>query len=181
MTKLAAFALGVAFGAAAVFAITTATAAPTGLHATDSASMQPTLRQGDRFLADHGFYRSNAPRRGEVAVYQHPRQPGIVYVKRIVALAGDRIAIRDGRVILNGVAIDESYAVAGDPGAFHANMPEITVPTGHVFVLGDNRAMSSDSRVRGHGTVPVANLRGRASFIVWSHDFTRIGRYVGTP
>jgi signal peptidase I len=180
MSKFAAFVFGLALGAAAVFAITTATAAPTGLHSTESASMQPTIRQGDRFLADRSFYRVNTPRHGEVAVYLHPRLPGVVYIKRIVALGGDRIAIRDGRVILNGVAIDEPYAMPGDPNTFHSNMPEITVPQGQVFVLGDNRAMSSDSRVRSHGMVPVDNLRGRATFIVWSSDFSRVGRYVGT-
>jgi signal peptidase I len=160
---------------------TPAVAALPGFQSTQSPSMQPTIRQGDRFLVDNGYYASNRPSRGDVAVYQHPRRHHLFYIKRIVALAGDRIAIVRGHVILNGVAVDEPYAVPGDPHAFHANMAEITVPGGFVFVLGDNRAMSSDSRaVATHGLVPVENLRARATYIVWSNDLTRIGSWIGT-
>ena len=165
---------------ATTVAFTPAVAAPTGWFSVESTSMRPTLRQGDRFLVDRGFYRTHSPRRGDVAVYAHPRQADYVYIKRIVALAGDRIAIRAGRVILNGVAIEERYAIPGDPNAFYNNTSEITVPDGYVFVLGDNRSMSSDSRVAAHGLVPVENLRARATYILWSRDLARIGTYVGT-
>jgi signal peptidase I len=159
-----------------------AVAALPGFQSTESPSMRPTIRQGDRFLVDNGYYASNRPNRGDVAVYQHPQQRHLQYIKRIVTLPGDRIAMAHGHVILNGVAIEEPYAVPGDPNAFHANMAEITVPDGHVFVVGDNRSMSSDSRAMAtHGLVPVENLRARASYIVWSNDLARIGNWIGTP
>jgi len=173
-------ALGLAMAAMAAMAAAPVVAAPVVMHVTESMSMQPTIRQGDRFLADRGFYASNAPRRGDVALYLHPRQADVVYIKRIAAIAGDRIAIRDGRVILNGIAIEEPYAVIGDPNAFYNNTREMTVPEGFVFVLGDNRSLSSDSRAAAHGLVPVANLRGRATYILWSRDLTRIGTFVGS-
>jgi signal peptidase I len=176
--RFAALAFGLAI--AAVIA-TPAAAALAALFSVESSSMQPTLRQGDRFLADRGFYQTHTPGRGEVAIYAHPRRADTVYIKRIVAIAGDRIQLRDGRVILNGTAIDEPYAVPGDPASFYANTAEVTVPDGFVFVLGDNRALSSDSRVAGHGLVPVENLRARATYILWSSDLARIGTYVGTP
>lgn len=167
--------------ALAGLAATPAAATLPGFHSIESSSMQPTLRAGDRFLVDRSFYDSHAPSRGDVVLYGLPRRPDVVYIKRIAALPGDRIAIRRGRVILNGVAIDEPYAVPGDPNAYYNTMTEITVPAGFVFVLGDNRSMSSDSRVPAHGLVPLANLRARATYIVWSNDLARIGTFVGTP
>ena len=162
--------------------VSSAAASPLRMFSAQSSSMQPTIHRGDRFLADRGYYRTHPPSRGDVAIYQHPREASDVDVKRIVALPGDRIAIRDGRVILNGEAIAESYAVPGDPNAFYNHTPEITVPEGRVFVLGDNRANSSDSRaVQRHGLVPVENLRARAHTIVWSSNLKRIGTFVGAP
>ena len=174
-----------AFGLALMatcLSVSSAAASPLGVFSAQSSSMQPTIHRGDRFLADRGYYRTHPPSRGDVAIYQHPREARDIDVKRIVALAGDRIEIREGRVILNGEAIAESYAVPGDPNAFYNHTREITVPAGHVFVLGDNRANSSDSRAaQRHGLVPVENLRARANYIVWSNDLMRIGTFVGAP
>jgi signal peptidase I len=179
---VALFAVGVALGVASCLMLTRDRATPAGLHSVDSYSMQPTILRGERFLADRNHYRHNAPARGEIAVYVHPRQPELLYVKRIIALPGDRVAIRNGRAIVNGFALEEPYAILGDPAAPYNNAREITVPDGYVFVLGDNRANSLDSRaVNDHGMVPVANLRGRTTDIAWSRNLSRIGRWIGTP
>jgi signal peptidase I len=147
-----------------------------------TASMAPTLRQGEFSLADATYYHSRHPSRGEVAVYVHPKQPDIHYIKRIVAVEGDRIAVKGGRAIVNGMAVEEPYVDAGPANAAHANMPEIQVPAGHVFVLGDNRANSEDSRdTAAHGPVPVANLIGRVTDIAFSDNLGRMGRWIGTP
>ena len=179
---LALLGVSAALNVASCLALTRGVATPAGVHSVDSYSMQPAIQRGDRFLADRTYYRRNVPARGDVAVYLHPRQPEVLYVKRIVALAGDRVAIRDGRAVVNGFALDEPYAILGAPGARYNNAAEITVPDGHVFMLGDNRANSLDSRaVNDHGPVPVENLRARATDIAWSRTLSRIGRWIGTP
>jgi signal peptidase I len=145
-------------------------------------SMAPTLRAGEIFLADATYYQSRAPMRGEVAVYVHPKQPNVHYIKRIVAVEGDRIAIKDGRAVVNGMVGAEPYVDAGDPNGPFANMAELRVPAGHVFVLGDNRGESVDSRdTVAHGPVPVANLIGRVTDIAFSYNLARLGRWIGTP
>jgi signal peptidase I len=145
-------------------------------------SMEPTLRVGEYFLADATYYRSRAPSRGDVAVYLHPKQTHLYYIKRIVAVEGDRIAIKGGRAVVNGMMVEEPYLdVAAADGRF-ANMPEVRVPVGHVYVLGDNRSNSVDSRDSvAHGAVPVGNLIGRVTDIAISRHLPRIGRWVGTP
>jgi signal peptidase I len=147
-----------------------------------AASMAPTLQTGEYFLADATFYRGRQPSRGEVAVYVHPKQPDLHYIKRIIAVEGDRIAIKGGRAVVNGVAIEEPYVNVGAPDAAFANMVEIRVPPAHVFVLGDNRANSVDSRDSvAHGPVPVTKLIGRVTDIAFSHALNRMGRWIGTP
>jgi signal peptidase I len=145
-------------------------------------SMEPTLRVGEYFLADATYYHSRHPSRGEVVVYVHPKQEQVHYIKRIVAVEGDRIAIKGGHAIVNGMMVEEPYVDPGDPHARFANEAEIRVPPGHVYVLGDNRANSVDSRDRiAHGPVPVANLIGRVTDIAISRHVFRMGRWVGTP
>jgi signal peptidase I len=145
-------------------------------------SMEPTLRVGEYFLADATYYRSRAPSRGDVAVYLHPKQSHLYYIKRIVAVEGDRIAIKGGRAVVNGMMVEEPYLDVGVADGRFANMTELRVPAGHVYVLGDNRSNSVDSRdTVAHGAVPVANLIGRVTDIAISRHLPRIGRWVGTP
>ena len=147
-----------------------------------ASSMEPTVRAGEFFLADATYYRSHKPSRGEVAVYVHPKQPGVHSIKRIAAVEGDRIAIKAGHAVVNGMPVEEPYADVGAPGAPLATMPETRVAAGHIFVLGDNRADSVDSRdAVAHGPVPVDNLIGRVTDIAFSRVVTRMGRWVGTP
>jgi signal peptidase I len=147
-----------------------------------SPSMEPTLRMDEYFLADATYYQSRHPSRGEVAVYVHPKQEQVHYIKRIVAIEGDRIALKGGRAIVNGVMVEEPYVDVGDPQARFANEPEIRVPLGYVYVLGDNRAYSVDSRDRiAHGPVPIGNLIGRVTDIAISRHLGRMGRWICTP
>jgi signal peptidase I len=158
-----------------------------------TASMEPTLREGEYFLADATYYRSRPPSRGEVAVYVHPKQPDLHQIKRIVAVEGDRIAIKAGRTFVNGMAVEEPYVEPSTPrptladtretsGAAGADMPETRVPAGYVFVLGDNRSIAVDSRDQvAHGPVPIKNLIGRVTDIAFSRHLPRLGRWIGTP
>jgi signal peptidase I len=146
-----------------------------------SGSMQPTIRTGETLLADMSHYRRHPPRRGELAIYQTPGTAGDLAIKRILALAGDRVLVRRGRAIVNGRQLDEPYADVGDPGWSYNNTATFVVPPGSVFMLGDNRANSKDSRVRSHGFVAVGHLVGRAMRIAWTADLSRLGRWIGTP
>ena len=119
--------------------------------------------------------------RGEVVVYRHPKQTQLRSIKRIIAVEGDRIAIKGGRAIVNGITIEEPYLEESADGSV-SDMPEAQVPAGHVFVLGDNRANSVDSRdTLAHGPVPLENLIGRVTDVAISRHLTRMGRWIGTP
>jgi signal peptidase I len=145
-----------------------------------SGSMAPTLRLHEWFVVDTAYYRGHAPARGELVVYRLPRDPDALYVKRIVALGGDRIEFRDGRALVNGTPLSEPYIEAG-PRTPYNTMAAVTVPAGHMFVAGDNRANSTDSRVAAHGTVPVQNLVGRGTEIFWPQDKSRAGLALVAP
>ena len=147
-----------------------------------SSSMEPTIRLGEWVLADTHYYRGHAPARGDLVMYRLPTDNETIYIKRIVGLAGDHIAFRDGRAIVNGTETREPFADFGDPKAFYNNTAEVTVPPDHLFVAGDNRANSSDSRVmRNHGMVPVQNLVARATDVFMTEDLDRAGLWIGSP
>jgi signal peptidase I len=139
-----------------------------------SGSMETTLRKPDRVLVNKFVYRTRAIRRGEIVVFRAPdswRRPGEKdFIKRVVGLSGDRVACCDlsGRVTVNGVALDEPYIDPDAPPSYNAF--DVTVPTGRVFVMGDHRAISADSRrhLDDHrGTIAESSVVGRAFMVVW--------------
>ena len=83
-------------------------------------------------------------------------------IKRVVAVGGDVVGVVDNRLIVNGVAVDEPYLA---PGAFMPDMASLAIPEGHLFMMGDNRSSSSDSRV--FGPVPVDHVIGEAIVRIW--------------
>ena len=141
--------------------------------------MTPTLRPGETFLADVLYFRRHAPQRGDVVVFDRPKQPGVRSIMRVVALGGDRVSVLRGRTVVNGTPLNERYAGAGDPAASINTTGEWSVPQGAVFLLGDNRSNSADSRR--YGPVPIGSLVGRATEVVVSERFDRIGKWIGTP
>jgi len=147
-----------------------------------STSMEPTLRETEWVLADTSYFKQHTPSRGDVIVYRLPKDPSTTFVKRVVALAGDRVSFRGGQMMLNGSAVSEPYARAGDPKAFINTTAEFVVPADHVFVVGDNRDNSLDSRARDqHGPVPIENLIGRATEVFLTDAPERAGLWVGSP
>jgi len=123
-------------------------------------SMEPCLHDGDRLVVDRVSYSLGDVARGDVVILRYPRNPEVDFVKRVVALPGDRIAMVDGVLMVNGVAAD-SYGCIPD----HQHLPETVVPPGDFFVLGDNRAVSCDSR--DFGLVDHALLKGRVRARFW--------------
>jgi signal peptidase I len=139
--------------------------------------MEPNLYTGERLLGNKLLYRLHPPRRGDVVVFRYPNNPRKLYVKRIVALPGEAVAIRGGAVYLNSKRLRERYVV----NAAHGFYPTTRVPRGQYFVLGDNRDHSSDSRT--WGFVPARCLEGKVWLRYW--PLRRAGvlpdRWAGQP
>ena len=125
-------------------------------------SMEPSLSEDERVIVDLVTYRLRVPQRGEIIILDPPSgDAGPPLIKRIIGLPGDMVAIRSGAVYVNGDLLDEPYL---DQLTF-GEKPAQLVPEEHVFVLGDNREASNDSRY--FGMVPYESLRGRAILRYW--------------
>jgi signal peptidase I len=123
-------------------------------------SMQPNLFCGDRVMTEKVSYRFAAPRRGDVVIVRRPA-PEKSLIKRVVALAGEVVEVRQGHVRIDGQPIAEPWVTYfGGPDDGPAR-----VPVDHVFVLGDNRPNSRDSREI--GAVPLSAVRAHAIFVYW--------------
>jgi len=130
-------------------------------------SMTPGIRDGDRILVEPWSYWLTEVERGDVVVLRYPLDPQVDYIKRVIGLPGDTVAIVGGRLWVNGSLYDEPYAI-DDALAWHVER----VRPDHCFVLGDNRPRSADSR--DFGQVPLDLLRGRVDLRVW--PLARAGR-----
>ncbi|MFG2575934.1 signal peptidase I [Streptomyces sp. NPDC048481] len=149
-----------------------------------SGSMENGLRIGDRVLVNKLAYRFGAaPRRGDVVVFDGTGYFGNSdYVKRVVGVGGDHVVCcdKEGRIQVNGRSVDEStFLYPGDSPSTVGF--DVVVPDGRLFVLGDHRARSSDSRDHlgspGGGMIPVGDVVGRADWIVWPYaHLTRLSR-----
>lgn len=151
-----------------------------------SESMVPTLDVGDRVLANKFIYRFTEPERGDIVVFESleggiiPVQQNLIgriagvftggggnrgenLIKRVVGVPGDEIAVRNGMLFVNGGPQKEPYVNEASPDRSFA--APVTVPEGHVFVMGDNRANSRDSRF--FGPVPKEKIEGEAFLRFW--------------
>jgi len=124
-------------------------------------SMEPHIISGEYVVINTLAYRLGEPRRGDIVAFRHDGDTPEVYIKRVVGLPGDRVRIDRGTLVVNGTRLEEPYVRFEDQRSF----PEVTIPLHSVYVLGDNRANSEDSRFFG----PVADdhLMGRALAGIW--------------
>jgi signal peptidase I len=122
--------------------------------------MEPCLHDGDRLVVDRVAYNFGDVSRGDVVVLRYPKNPSVDFVKRVVGLPGDHIAMRHGVLLVNGEAA-EDYGCILDV----QDMPDLVVPEHEFFVLGDNRPISCDSRE--FGLVPQELLKGRVRARFW--------------
>ena len=132
----------------------------------EGTSMQPELRDQDRLFINKFAYHFESISRGDVVVFHYPRDPEKSYIKRIIALPGDRLDIEDGRVFVNGARVQEPYVPRNYRDS--RSVPEMVVPPNEYFVMGDHRSISSDSR--DFGPVERELIYGKAAFVYWPAD-----------
>jgi len=151
-----------------------------------SGSMKPTLQVGDHILVNKFIYGVKIPylssvvlpvkdpQRGDIVVFKFPVDPRKDFIKRVIAVPGDVVEIRDKTIFINGRRVNHDYGVFSDPRTIAGNLKPrdnlgpITVPKDALFVMGDNRDESFDSRF--WGFVPIRDVSGKAFIIYWSWD-----------
>lgn len=151
-----------------------------------SGSMLPTLQIGDHLLVNKFSYGVKlpvtgtvlfsrpGPSRGDVVVFRFPRDRSLDYIKRVIGVAGDIVELRDKQVFVNGEKVSDPYAhftsldIMKSANGPRDNFGPVTVPQGKVFVMGDNRDNSYDSRF--WGFVDMRDVLGKAFIIYWSWD-----------
>jgi len=127
--------------------------------------MEPTLQNGERVMVEKISYRFRAPKRGEIVIIKNPLKRRDIYIKRVVGLPGDSIEVKNGCIFINGVLLDEDYIAEPLNSWYSGNF---FVPEGHVFVLGDNRNHSDDSRRI--GPIPYNDVVGRVVLVYWPFE-----------
>jgi signal peptidase I len=131
----------------------------------DGPSMEPNFVAGQWLIVNKLTYRFGPPARGDVIVFYAPDGSGKEYIKRVIALPGETVALRRGQVAVDGVPLDEPWLPQRDGTAFGPYV----VPPGTVFVLGDNRPMSNDSRtwISENSALADDRIIGRAWLSIW--------------
>jgi signal peptidase I len=127
-------------------------------------SMEPHIDSGEYVVINTIAYRLGSPQHGQIVAFRHERTAPEVFLKRIIGIPGDTIRIDRGVVVRDGERLNESYVHFPD----ERSAPEVSVPPGEYYVLGDNRANSEDSRT--WGFVSTHDIIGRAMFGLWPLD-----------
>ncbi len=142
-----------------------------------SGSMLPTLQIGDHILVNKFLYWFKTPQRGDIIVFKFPQDEGRDFIKRVVALPGEKVEIRGKQLLVNGKPLQEAYATHLDraiqetPHSPRDNFASVEVPPGQLFMMGDNRDYSMDSRF--WGFLDIKKIKGKAFVIYWSWDRER--------
>ena len=136
------------------------------LYIVDGPSMRPTLQHEERLVVSKFIYKLRDPEKGEILIFKYPRDPSRDFIKRVIAVGGDTIEIKEGRVYVNDQMLKEDYILEKT----RTEYPKVTVPEGTVFVMGDNRNNSDDSRFADVGFVPLDMIKGKAMLVFWPFD-----------
>lgn len=135
----------------------------------EGTSMNPTLQTQERLLVNKALYYFTDPVKDDIIVFKYPHDPSRDFIKRVIAVPGDTIEIREGVVYLNGQMLKEDYILEKTKGSF----PKVIVPPKHVFVMGDNRNNSEDSRFKNVGFVPYELVKGKGMIVFWPFEVFR--------
>lgn len=168
-----------------------------------TSNMYPTIHPGDRLLASKAAYRDTDPKRGDIVIFPDPNNRRVTFVSRVVALPGDRVAVKNGEVVINGKKLEHlpvrepqppTSKHAAEGNVFYeingqakyqimlstetteqsADVAELTIPKYHCFVISDNRNHSRDSRH--FGAICLAGIKGRFDYLYWPvDDWKRVG------
>jgi signal peptidase I len=144
-----------------------------------SSAMEPTLMVGDHLYAGMGIYKKEKPKRGDVIIFEYPIDPSKDFIKRVIGIGGDRIDIEEDKVYINGKQMEDPWGHYDTKNEWRKNLgpvgayEHVAVPKNHLFVLGDNRDNSQDSRF--WGFVHTKNVKGKALYIYWAKNKSRIG------
>jgi signal peptidase I len=132
----------------------------------EGTSMLPQLEDQDRLFINKMAFRVGDIHRGDVVVFEYPRDRSKSYIKRVIGLPGDVVRINEGHVWVNGQRLDEPYV----PPRFEddRSQPELRIPEGEYFVMGDHRNISSDSRE--FGPIDRELIYGKAALVYWPMD-----------
>lgn len=143
-------------------------------HRNVSANMAPTLEIGDFIATDtRDYIKGFVPERKDIITFQYPKDPSTIYVKRVIGLPGEKIFIKNGVVNINNIPITEAYIpISSIKEDYSQGMREVDIPSNHVFVLGDNRDNSNDSRF--WGFLPIDNITGRVTLIWYANNLDRV-------
>jgi len=125
-------------------------------------SMEPNLHSEQRLVVEKLSYRFHGPQRFDIVVLKMPSQGEELLIKRVIGLPGETVEIRDGQVFVDGNLLEEPFT---DQSTHPGRNATVTVPPLHIYVLGDNRDRSNDSR--SFGPVPIDNVVGRAWLSYW--------------
>lgn len=137
-----------------------------------SASMEETIMTGDLLIGEKVSYRFSSPEAGQIVTFEDPEIPSRILIKRIIATEGQTVDLRDGNVYIDGERQFESYTDGKPSYPLPNSKADITypytVPAGHVWVMGDNRTNSQDSRY--FGAIPVSSISSKAVLVYWPID-----------
>ncbi len=136
-----------------------------------SGSMEETIMTGDMVFSEKVSYYTREPKQGDIVTFDDPEVAGRTLIKRVIAVGGQTVDLVDGKVVVDGVALDEPYVSGKDSLPLSRTAAGVTisypytVPSGHIWVMGDNRTSSQDSRY--FGSIPKSSISGRAAFVYW--------------
>lgn len=146
-------------------------------HEIDGRSMHPTYKDGEVLLANKVIYRISEPKRGDAVIFKHSETED--YIKRIIGLPGEEVSLRDGNMYINDKMLDESEyltdTIYTEKGRFLDEGDTIVVPDGEVFVCGDNRPHSSDSR--DFGPVSIQDIKGKVWIVYYPFKNFRVVKH----
>jgi signal peptidase I len=143
-----------------------------------SSTMEPTLLVGDHLIANMKIYKSGKPKRGDIIIFEYPKDPSKDFIKRVIGLEEEKAEIINNKIYINEKLLDDPWGYFEDVGSVKG-IPELekfgpaVVPKDSLFVLGDNRNNSQDSRFGGF--VNIKKVKGKALYLYWAKNKSRIG------
>jgi signal peptidase I len=142
-----------------------------------SVTMKPALLVGDRLIADMRIYRSEKPKRGDIVIFEYPKDPSKDFIKRVIGMENEKVEVINNKIYINDKLLDDPWGYFEDESLVKGppvleKFGPVVVPKNSLFVLGDNRNNSQDSRF--FGFVNIKNVKGKALYLYWAKDKSRI-------